>query len=326
MYSKILLIRLSSIGDIVLTTPVIRALRKHFPLAQIDFLTKECFVPLLENNPHLNHIITLESSLKSTSEKIVKGQYELVIDLHNNLRTKALYALTPVSIYWLTYQKKRFRKWATVQFKIPYPKIHVTDQYFTAVKSLGIENDHRGLEFHLTSEEIKETVNVPFTHSAGYAVFSLGATHFTKKMPFEQWELLCHQIKMPIILIGGSEEAEIGAKLEALDDFKIINRCGKITLRQSAALIQKAKYVVTHDTGMMHIAAAFNKKTFSIWGGTVPEMGFYPLLNDTSKNFQLEVKDLACRPCSKYGRAHCPKGHFKCMKDIDLSPILNQHE
>jgi heptosyltransferase-2 len=310
----------------VLTTPVIRVLRKHYPLAQIDFLTKENFVPLLEQNPYLNNIFTLEATIKATSEKIVKGQYDLVIDLHKNLRTKALYFLSPISTKWLTYDKKTFRKWSAVHFKIAYPKIHVTEQYFTAVKSLGIKNDGLGLEFHLTQAEIKESGIVPFTHSAGFAVFALSATHFTKKMPFEQWEILCREIKMPVILIGGTEEAEMGKQLEALDDFKIINRCGKMSLRQSAALIQKAKYVVTHDTGMMHIAAAFNKKIYSIWGGTIPEMGFYPLVKDPSKNILLEVENLNCRPCSKYGRENCPKGHFKCMKTIDISPILNQHD
>jgi ADP-heptose:LPS heptosyltransferase len=320
---RILLIRFSSIGDIVLTTAAIRCLRKRYPEAIIDFLTKDQFVPVLSENPYLSEVVRLKDNLYETAKDIIKREYDLIIDWHNNLRSNWLIQLLPENIPVIRYPKMSWKKWWSILLKRKlYGNGHVVDQYFEPLRALGVENDGKGLDYFIHPDEEVKKAQLPFTHLAGYAVFCLGATHFTKKWPDEHWMELCSKIRIPIILIGGKTEAALGEKLAAIDPYKIINKCGIYSLGQSASVIQKAKLVVTHDTGMMHIAAAFNKKTISIWGGTVPWLGFKPYHTETEKSIIIEQISLSCRPCSKYGRASCPKEHFRCMKDITPDAII----
>lgn len=324
MYRKILVIRFGSIGDIVLTTPVFSALKNVFPKAEIHFLTKKTFISITENNPNIDKIIAYEGNISTCAKELNSEHYDLVIDLHSNLKTLVLYWLMKPDIRWLTYSKNTLKKWAWVLLGKKSPIQHVTQQYMNTLSPFGIDQKASLMELYLRQDEIQFGKKVPFTHLAGYAVFAIGATHFTKKMPIQKWEELCRNIQLPVIIIGGENEKIEGEKLALIDEFKILNRCGELSIRESMSIIFNAKYVVTHDTGMMHIAAAFNKKTYSIWGGTVPEMGFSPLLKQSENSTILEVKTLSCRPCSKYGRNSCPQKHFKCMNEIDLSPVL-QH-
>jgi len=124
------------------------------------------------------------------------------------------------------------------------------------------------------------------------------------------------------LLVGGPEDFERGEQIIANTN-NTINTCGKYSILQSASLVQQAKMVITHDTGMMHIAAAFQQKIYSVWGNTVPEFGMYPYL-ESKQSKRIEVKGLNCRPCSKIGYDKCPKGHFKCMQEIDENLFLRE--
>jgi ADP-heptose:LPS heptosyltransferase len=138
-------------------------------------------------------------------------------------------------------------------------------------------------------------------------------------MPLQKMISIGNKIKSPIILLGGKEDAVISQKLKSSLKGNVIDGCGNYSLNQSAAILKHAKLVITHDTGLMHIASAFRKKIISVWGNTVPEFGMYPYLPSALKanSTILEVKNLRCRPCSKIGFDKCPKGHFKCMNEID---------
>ena len=141
-------------------------------------------------------------------------------------------------------------------------------------------------------------------------------------MPNEKIISIIKKVNKPVLLIGGPEDFERGEQIVA-NTINTQNTCGKYSVLQSASLIQQANRVITHDTGMMHIAAAFKKKIYSVWGNTVPEFGMYPYLeNEQSK--RIEVKGLNCRPCSKIGYSKCPKGHFKCMQEIDENLFLSE--
>ena len=320
---RILIIRFSSIGDIVLCSAVIRCLKQAYPESEVHFLTKDTYTSIVSTNPHISKVISLSESIFALSQKIAQEDYDVVVDLHNNLRSNLLIQLLPEKVKVLQYHKNRLKRSLSVWLKRDFFKgRHVVDQYFEALKPLNVYHDGNGLDYFIHPDDKVSRTNLPFTHLAGFAVFCLGATHFTKKWPEEKWMALCEEIPLPVILIGGKSEAEIGQKLAEQDPFKIINACGKYSLGQSASIIQQAKFVVTHDTGMMHIAAAFKKKTISIWGGTVHWLGFRPFMDDPSLNITVENEALTCRPCSKYGRKNCPKGHFKCMKDIQPEKIL----
>lgn len=320
---KILLIRFSSIGDIVLTSLALRCIKNSYPEAEIDFLTKERYVELVSSYPQISKVLLSKNNLWQTSLEIIQQEYDAVIDLHSNFRTRILQQLLPESLSFYRYQKHSFRRILSVWLKRDlYQNEKVPEQYLKALQFLGVENDDKGLEFYIPKKDWIYKMDLPYTHRAGFAVISLGATHFTKKLPYSKWEELIKQLDVPIILIGGEQEVDISEKLEQLDDLKIVNKCGKYNLHQSASVVAQSVFIITQDTGMMHIAAALKKKTISIWGGTVPYLGFEPYGIYSEKSIIIENLELNCRPCSKYGRADCPKGHFKCMMDISVEEII----
>lgn len=320
---KILLIRLSSIGDIVLTSLAIRCLRSTCPDLQIDFLTKPQYRSVVEKHLQVSNVLELSNNLFATAKEIASAEYDCIVDLHANLRTGILKQLLPEPVKVIRYNKQSWRRTLSVWLKKDfYRGEHVAEQYLDTLKDFGVKNDGKGLEFFIPESEWIYRGDVPLTHRSGYAVISLGATHFTKKLPLEKWDEICQSLNLPVILIGGSEEMEMGERLTATDELKFLNKCGQYTLGQSASVVAQAKFVITQDTGMMHIAAALKKKTISIWGGTVPYLGFEPYGLDNGLSQIIEVK-LSCRPCSKYGRSSCPKEHFKCMRNISAERVVN---
>ena len=310
MQKKILLIRFSSIGDIVLTTPVIRCLKKQLD-TEIHYLTKSAYLPVLEHNPYLDKIYTIQKSVAEVLSQLKKENYDIIIDLHKNLRSwhVRLGLLFPKTY---TFNKINFEKWLIVNFKIDrLPKVHIVDRYLNAVEPLGVENDGKGLDYFLPQKEDEKI-------ETDYIVFAIGATHFTKRLPTAKIIAICQKINSPILLLGGKDVEKEGEIIAERAGSHIQNLCGKCTLNESAHYIKNAQKVITHDTGMMHIAAAFQKEIISIWGNTIPEFGMYPYYgNQINKNTTLENKGLDCRPCSKIGYGKCPKGHFKCMMDIE---------
>jgi ADP-heptose:LPS heptosyltransferase len=316
---KILIIRFSSIGDIVLTTPVIRCLRKKYPGADIAFLTKKRFAGIVETNPYITKVITLEDDILDTIETLQDEKFDCVIDLHYNLRSLRIkQALKGIPFYSLN--KLNTKKWIYTAFKVNVmPHIHIVDRYMETVKKLGVVNDGLGLDFFIPDNDKVKNSDIPFSHSQGYVAIAIGAAHYTKKLPVAKLKKLTNSIAYPIILLGGKEDFNNGEEIAGEDPVKIYNACGKFSLNESADIIRRSNLVISHDTGLMHIAAAFKKMIFSVWGNTVPSFGMYPYLTDY-KIFQ--VNKLWCRPCSKIGYDKCPLGHFKCMNQIDINSIV----
>jgi ADP-heptose:LPS heptosyltransferase len=320
---KILIIRFSSIGDIVLTTPVIRCLKKQIHgEAELHYLTKKAYVDLLKNNPYLDKIHSIEKTTNEVIDQLIAEEFDYVVDLHKNLRSlrvkKKLKALS------FSFEKLNFDKWLLVNLKINrMPKKHIVDRYLESVAPLGIVNDGEGLDYFLPENIDREILLSP-PFQQGYVALVLGANHATKKLPEEKWQEVISGIAKPMILIGGKEDASLGARLAQLNPAIVMNAAGKMNLNQSAYLIREAESVITPDTGMMHIAAAFQKKIISIWGNTVPDFGMYPYLKKHSngESIVLEEKGLSCRPCSKIGFDKCPKGHFNCMNQQDFKKVI----
>jgi len=313
---KILVVRFSSIGDIVLTTPVVRMLKKQLN-AQVHFLTKSAYVPLLKNNPYIDSVYQIENSITEVIADLKKEKYDYVIDLHNNLRTQILKIRLGVSAKG--FNKLNMEKFMLTNFKLHnMPKIHIVDRYLETVKHLGVKNDNQGLDFFLSPNDKIDISIFP----KDYIVFVIGGQHATKILPNEKIISIIKKVNKPVLLIGGPEDFERGEQIIANTN-NTINTCGKYSILQSASLVQQAKMVITHDTGMMHIAAAFQQKIFSVWGNTVPEFGMYPYL-ESEQSKRIEVKGLNCRPCSKIGYDKCPKGHFKCMQEIDENLFLSE--
>jgi ADP-heptose:LPS heptosyltransferase len=322
---KILVIRFSSIGDIVLTSPVVRCLKKQLPDSEIHFLTRESYKDIIAFNPYIDHIHYLKEDLNSVIMELKKEHFDYVVDLHNNLRT--LRIKLELRVKGDSVNKINFEKWLYVNFKWNImPVAHIVDRYMNTVRSLGVLNDEKGLDYFISSNDEIKIEDLPLTHMHGYIAIAIGAQHATKKLPIEKLKHLISLLHFPIIILGGNEDTIIGEELHLLDKYKVINACGKFSINQSASIVKNAKLVITHDTGLMHIAAAFKKKTISIWGNTVPEFGMTPYYGneklEQSNSRIVEIENLSCRPCSKIGFQKCPKKHFKCMNEIDLEKIV----
>ncbi len=317
---KILIIRFSSIGDIVLTTPVVRCIKEQKPNIEIHYLTKKAFKGILENNPHITKIHIIEKDVKEIAAELKKENFDFVIDLHNNIRSfQAKRLLSKPSS---TFKKLNFKKWLLVNFKInTMPNIHVVDRYLKTAEQLGIISDSKGLDYFIPEKDEVKISSLPHTHQNGYIGFVIGAKHFTKKLPTEKIISVCKKLNHPIVLLGGKEDAMRASEIEKVVGANIYNACGIYNLNQSASLIKQATKIISHDTGLMHIAAAFKKEIISVWGNTVPAFGFTPYLPDIKSKI-VGVKNLSCRPCSKIGYDKCPKGHFKCMMEIDEKEII----
>jgi len=324
---KFLIIRFSSIGDIVLTTPVVRCLKKQLLTAEVHYLTKRSFRPILAANPYVDKIHVLEDDLETVIETLRQEDFDYVIDLHHNLRTlKVKRGLGKKAV---SFDKLNVKKWLYTNFKINrMPARHIVDRYLETVAGFGVRNDGAGLDYFIPAEEDLKPQDIPTSHQAGYIGLVIGAAHPTKRLPLHKLEKLCREARQPLILLGGPEDADTARHLAAIDPVKIYNACGQYSINESAGLVRQAKMIVTHDTGLMHIAAAFKRPVVSVWGNTVPEFGMYPyygknyLANYRSGGEQpytiMEVKGLSCRPCSKIGYKKCPRGHFKCM---ELQPM-----
>jgi len=322
LLKKILIIRFSSIGDIVLTSPVVRCLRQRFPEAEIHYCTKKQYSGVLEANPYINKIICLDDSLPDLAGELRKQRYDFVVDLHKSLRSIILKRM--LARPSATFPKLNFAKWLLVNLKINRLNgRHIVDRYFEAVKPLGVFNDCEGLDYFIPEKEKYKPEWLPESHRSGYVGFVTGGRHATKIFPPQKILEVCELLNLPVVLLGGKEDAEKVEFVAKALPAKVINACGKFSLHQSAALVEQAKLIITNDTGLMHFAAAFRKKIIVLWGNTVPEFGMYPYLPDRLKEniVFFENNNLSCRPCSKIGHPRCPKVHFDCMNKLDAAAI-----
>lgn len=320
--TKILIIRLSSIGDIVLTTPVIRCVKQQMANVEVHYLVKSFFKTIIESNPNVDKVHVFNNDLNDVINQLNKENFDYIIDLHHNLRTlKIKRALKGVKSF--SFNKLNIQKWLLTVFKIDrMPMLHIVDRYLETVKSLGVINDGKGLDYFIPDNDRVRDFDIPGAQSLGYIGIVIGAAHNTKKLPIHKLQQLCNSIDHPIILLGGPEDRTAGNEIASIDPIKIYNSCGKFNLNESADLVRRAKTIITHDTGLMHIAAAFKKPIISVWGNTVPAFGMTPYYgNIKAPSHILEVKKLYCRPCSKIGYDKCPLSHFKCMEKQDVATI-----
>lgn len=328
---KILVIRFSSIGDIVLTSPIVRCLKKQIKNCEIHFLTKQQNAVILQNNPYISKVYTLQTSFHSKQEMINelrKENYVFVVDLQKNLRSfRIKLSLRKPNA---SFPKLNLKKWLLVHCKKNcLPNIHIVDRYFEAVKRLNVTNDGKGLDYFLQEEDYIPNDALPLSFQSGYIVIAVGSKHETKQIPFDIIIRLCQKIKGNIILVGDINDKPIANKIENAIGSRVFNACGAFTINQTAALIDNSLGIITPDTGAMHIAAARKKDIISVWGNTVKEFGMYPYLPQDmqDKYYIMEVENLPCRPCSKLGFKKCPKKHFNCMRlqDVDkIAEIANE--
>ena len=326
---KFLIIRFSSIGDIVLTTPVVRCLKKQVPDAVIHYLIKPQFKMVMEHNPYIDKLHFLQQDWQGMIDELMAENFDHIIDLHHNLRT--LRIKKALGVPAVAFNKLNVEKFIFVKLKWNVmPRLHIVDRYLQTVSAFGVLNDGDGLDYFIPDDARVSFDDLPASHHLGFIAIVIGASFYTKKLPVYKLQELCKKIEYPIILLGAKEEAAEGGEIASIDAIKVYNACGKFSLNESADLVRQSKLVIAHDTGLMHIAAAFKKQVIALWGSTTPSFGMVPyygqkfLRIDGRPYDDIQVHKLWCRPCTKIGRNKCPQGHFKCMKEIDIDEMIVQ--
>jgi heptosyltransferase-2 len=319
---RLLFIRFSAIGDIVLASPVLRCAKQQIPGAEIHFLTKKSMKAVTEANPYVDRFHYFDNDISATIQELKAYSFDYIIDLHKNLRSLRIRKV--LGVPYLSYNKLSVEKFLLTKFGVNrMPDRHISLRSVDTLAPLGVEYDGKGLDYFVPSG-----VTQPVFFPDGYVALVIGASYFTKKLPLDSLKALCTLIPNPIVLVGGKEEVADGEALSAIDPSRIVNTCGAYSLQESALIVSKARLVISHDTGMMYIACAYNKNIIAIWGATSPALQVKPFMPDDSKAqvFQSIVPDLSCQPCSNFGTKSCPKGHFNCMKNQDLPEIARQVE
>lgn len=322
---KILVIRFSSIGDIVLCSPVFRCLKKQIENAEIHFLTKESFKKVTQANPYIDRFFYFHKNMDDIIEQLNAENYDYVIDLHKNIRSIKIARSLKKKTF--TIDKESVRKILLTKFKIDVMRgVHITQRCLETIRPLGVQDDGLGLDYFIPDTDKIRVEDLPVAHSAGFVGIVIGASYFTKKLPVYKLKELCSKINYPIILLGGKEDRAAGNQIADIDPVKIYNACGKFNLNESADIVRQSKLIISHDTGLQYIACAFQKPVLAIWGGTSPRLDVEPYYGTSfiSKEpfpiYENIFLDLWCQPCSRYGTKSCPLGHFNCMnkQDIDL--------
>jgi ADP-heptose:LPS heptosyltransferase len=318
---KILVIRFSSIGDVVLTTPILRCMKEQLKNVEIHFVTKKVFASVLSHNPYITKLVTIEKSTNEVFAQLKAEKYDVVIDLHKNIRTLFLRKRLGVTSY--TFPKLNFQKWLLVTFKRnKMPNLHVVDRYFEAVKAIGVSSDLQPGDYFLFPKEVVDMQKLGLEIKT-YVAIAIGAQFVTKILPTEKLVEIIEKLELPVVLLGGEKDVRRAKEICALVKNKtLVNAVNHYSLNQSASIVAQSKVLLTHDTGLMHIAACFDLPIVSVWGNTVPSLGMYPYYPQHPEKFVMhEVNNLTCRPCSKIGYHSCPMKHFRCMELQDVDAI-----
>lgn len=330
MSMRILVVRFSSIGDIVLTTPVFRLLKVRFPDAEVHWVTKASFAGVLDGNSNIDKVWKWD--VEAERLELKKNSFDFIVDLQKNARSrqvKWMFLGTPNAtirkenlkkILWVVFKQHRLRKFPWLSKRIECKSF--TRRCIDVLSIFKVEDDHQGLDFYVDSNEVKEVMS-KLGNAANFVCLSLGGSFFTKRLPRYKWQELIGGLNRDVVFIGGNSEMEEadGLEKELLSNnfqFNVVNLVGKLSLKESAAVVKLSEGVITGDTGMLHISAALGKNVQLLWGNTIPEFGMVPPLKAGTSLMQHEVTGLGCRPCSKLGFGACPKGHFNCMNNLQI--------
>jgi heptosyltransferase-2 len=323
-----LVIQTAFLGDVVLTTPLLAALAaRHGP---VDVVTTPAAAPLLETHPAVRRVVPYDkrgrdrgwAGLRGLARRLRSERYERAYLPHRSLRTAALAALARVP--------------ARIGFHDGWPFFYTEVRQHPAD---GHEADRLLALAEQPSAAYAPTLHpTPDDERAAGAVLAaagiLEGTPFVAVAPGSIWGSkrwpyygeLARRLAgvVPVVVVGGPEDAGLGEEIvgavgRTLKDSltvaggRAVNACGKLTLRQSAALIARARVLVTNDSAPLHVATAMRTPIVAVFGPTLPEFGFGPI---RSGDIALGVAELDCRPCSRHGPPRCPLGHHRCMRDL----------
>ncbi|MCQ2269988.1 MAG: glycosyltransferase family 9 protein [Bacteroidales bacterium] len=324
---KILIIRFNAIGDIILTTPVIRAIHHQIKQAEIHILVNQKYQNVLANNPYISKIHTYSNNKNQVVEQLKTEQFNFVLDLQNTRKSHKI--CHQLNLPHSSFNKLKIKKLIYTRLKInTLPLNHIVDRYFDAAKPLLIVNDGQGLDFNIPETEKFNTDNLPIFFEDGFIAILLDADKGTKKIPINKLMEIIPMLLKPVVLIGDKNSSAIGDELVNRLGDRVYNICGQLSVNQYASLIDQSLCVLTGDNDYMQVAAALRKPICSLWGSSIPEFGNYPYMPTDRELFRMfEICSIKCRPCGKRGFRKCPHRNFKCMNRIssfEVAEWINQ--
>jgi len=320
---KVLVVRFSSIGDIILTTPVYRALKQQIN-AEVHLITKRSFAFAIHGNPYIDKVITIENKVAEVADVLGMQNYDFVVDLHNNLRSMQVKRL--VSAPSASVKKLNLRKWMLVNLKwdVMPDEPHIVYRYMEAASPLGVRYDGRGMDFAIPDDAVVDIADLTAGSLAAGQFVALAVGTSTPTRSLEKWQLieLVNKISKPVVLLGGANERATAEEVAATDE-TCYSLAGALSLQQSASVMMSSSVLIAPDTSLMHMGAALDHPMITVWGNTNERFGMTPFYREGSEHkwHMVEVGGLKCRPCSKIGYDKCPRGHFKCIRDLDLGHI-----
>ena len=319
---NVLVVRFSSIGDVLLITPLLRAIRRRHPDARITVLTKGAYTPLIDDNPNVDEVIALEpgDSLPALATRIRAAGYTHLLDLHDNLRSRVLRALAPGP--WRSYPMYRAARALLIHAKRDRYPVHrpVAERYFAAARGLDVHPDGEPPEFSIgpTAMAAADAWLDETGHSNTRPLVALapGAAHATKRWPTEHWRALAGRIVeagTDIVVVGGVGDRAVADQVVAELGDRSRSAAGLFGLQSTGALLRRAKALVSGDTGVMHMATGVGTPVVALFGPTVEAFGFFPY----TRRAEVVQLDLPCRPCSSHGGPVCPLGHHHCLELVE---------
>jgi heptosyltransferase-2 len=331
-FSRILVLRLSSIGDIVLTMPLLKHLAQHFPSAIIDFVVKKEYADLMRSNPYINTLRVVDKKegwpgLKRLKKEIKAQDYELILDVHNNPRTRYLTLFSKATVR--RYKKYRLLRFFLINLKYNlYERIIPVHRRYLNTVAEWVHDVDSDLEFHLDPDAERGVTRFMqsknFSAQQKHLALVPGAGFANKRWPVHYFAELAGKTSSEgwqIWLLGSPTERHLGKEIEKLGDSGAINLIGELSLMQSASVLARMNAIVTNDSGLMHIADALNVPVVAIFGPTTRELGFYPV---SPNSRVVEHEQMPCRPCTHMGADSCPKDHFRCMLELTSDVITDK--
>lgn len=329
---KILIFRLSSIGDIILTTALVRCVKIKFPEAEISFVIKKEFSDLIKHNPNITNVITFDKSkgfkgLFKLRKEIKSSGFDVFIDIHNNIRSNIIKFRSGISTV-TKYSKRILHRTVLIKLRKNLYENNelVLLRYFEAVKKLNVYYDNNGTDVFFSEKEeafVADLLNKQNIKAEKMAVICPGASYLNKQWKLEGFaavaNFLREELNMDVVLLGGKNDIESCEKISELAGFNYLNIAGEFNLLDSAALLKKSVVTITNDSGMMHLAQAQKSAVVAIFGPTTKELGYFPI---PIKSMVVE-KELNCRPCTHKGLNYCPKKHFNCMRQIEADEVIS---
>ncbi len=324
-FQRIAVLRLSSLGDVVLTLPVVAALRRAWPGATLHYWVKEEYAALLARDPRVDHVRELEKDARRIEDLVSMSaeleSCDLIVDLHGNSRTRVLTFRQKAPVLRASSYRLRRARWVHARWTAPPPVPNAVERYGEALAPLGLAPEgvpvvHAGEAAERWAGDWLAAQRLPGAPVA----LCPGARHATKQWPESHWLALDHRLaaegRARLWFSTAAERRALPA-LAAAVEADAASRWVQEPLDRVAALLGHARGVVSNDSGLMHLAAARGRRVVALFGSTSPVLGFAP----AGEGHEVLCRNEPCQPCTLHGRDSCPRGHFRCMRELTAEQV-----